>query len=346
MSEALALIRLGMRCPVGLGAAETAASLRAGVSRKSESVFVDARGEPVVLGQLRRELLPPLLPELDEATLTEPLQARMLRLAAAPLREAVDAYTGPPLSLYLAVPGPEGDAPARVSGSFIAWLARQAGLELGASRLFPGGGASFFTALLAARDELTRPGGPTFVLVGGVDSHWDALRLAALERAGRLRTAGPQDAFTPGEGAAFSLLCTDATRRRLDLDPLAWISGLAVETASEAPALGGLARACRSCFADAPAELAVGLVVAGLNGESRPAREWGVAQLRNPTRVCTDTPIEHPAAHIGDAGAALGPVMLGSAAIWLRSGKARAPALVWAMSDDGRRGAALVYREG
>ena len=47
--EALDIVALGARTPVGITAEESAASVRAGICRAREFPFIDARGEPVVL---------------------------------------------------------------------------------------------------------------------------------------------------------------------------------------------------------------------------------------------------------------------------------------------------------
>jgi hypothetical protein len=68
-----------------------------------------------------------------------------------------------------------------------------------------------------------------------------------------------------------------------------------------------------------------------------------VAALRSGKHLDPSCAVEHPAEFIGDAGTALAPIMLASAARWLRSGKLRGPALVWAGQGDDRRGALLMY---
>jgi 3-oxoacyl-[acyl-carrier-protein] synthase I len=341
MSEALAVLRVGMCCPVGLDAAQTTSSLRAGVTRKRESSLLDDRLEPVILGYLADELLPPLEPSLTSwARRRSPLEVRMLRLAARPLREVIVEQLGrAALPVYLAAPT------GYVSEQFLAALARQTGVAIdqSASRVFAGGGASWFEAAVAARDELLIPGRAKFVIVGGVDSYLDADRVEALERDGRLRTAGPQDALTPGEAAGFTILTTHAVCRRYSFAPLAWITHIGLATQTDEQVLGeGLASAVAAAIGPGPAE-PIRLVMAGLSGESKAAKEWGVAYLRNREHFAAPLRVEHPAAAIGDAGAALAPVMLNAAALQLRAGMLAGPALVWARSDSGRRGALILY---
>ena len=54
--------------------------------------------------------------------------------------------------------------------------------------------------------------------------------------------------------------------------------------------------------------------------------------------------VQHPADCFGDAGAALGLVMLGLAAMDLARGRIDGDCLVWGGADRGERGAALLAR--
>ncbi len=88
----------------------------------------------------------------------------------------------------------------------------------------------------------------------------------------------------------------------------------------------------------------VGCVYAGLNGESYWAKEWGVAQIRSAGRLRKRLRVEHPADCIGDAGAALGLVMLGLGAMSLARGRIAGECLIWAGADRGERAAVLLSR--
>lgn len=345
MSEALAVLRIGVTSPVGLDGAQTASSIRAGVTRKFESPLLDRQFEPVVLGHLADELLVPLGPWARRVRAIDPLVERMLRLATLPLRELLaKQFEALSLPLYLAAPSPLAGR-SWAAEQLLPALAQQAKrkLDLSASRVFAGGGASFFQALAAARDELLLPGRAKFVIVGGLDSYFDLDRVEALEYEGRLRTRGPQDAFTPGEAASFLLLSTHAVCRRLSLAPLAWITSVGLAAKTEQQLAGeGLARAVSTALVEGTRD-PIRLVMAGLNGESKPAKEWGVAWLRNRERFAESVRVEHPAEYIGDAGAALAPLMLATATLLLRARMVAGPALVWARSDAGQYGASVLY---
>jgi 3-oxoacyl-[acyl-carrier-protein] synthase-1 len=344
VSEALAVLRAGVCCPVGLDARETAASIRAGVTRKRESVLLDGRLEPVIMGHLADRYLPPLVPALRKRVRVSPLEPRLLRLGTRPLQEALaNEYAAVEAPLYLATPRPLPDYPF-LSAQFGAMLGVQAErkLALETSRTFAEGRTGLFAALLAARDELLAPGRAEFVLVGGVDSHLDDERIAELETAGRLRTTGPQDAFTPGEAAAFVVLATAQTCRRHGLAPQAWITAVELLAPTQPPRTT-LATACAAVLGRLGDSDRVRLVMAGLNGESRSARAWGIARLRGRAHLADELRVEHPAEYVGDCGAALAPMMLVTATRYLRAGMAQGPALVWACADTDHAGALLLH---
>lgn len=350
MKEPVAILRVGMFCPVGLDAEQATASIMAGMPRKLETEFRSSEGKRIVMGYLPEEVLPPLVRELEESKARpNELVSRLLQLATPALQEVlgeVDASAGPPL--FVAGPEAVPGEPALVTGVLMGQLARQAKvpLALEKSRLFPSGRAGFFTAVQEASTKLLATGAAEFVVVGGVDSWFDAGRLSRLEQERRLLTSGVQDGFTPGEGAAFLLLASRSACVRHRLEPLAWI--VAVGTAeepghrySERPHRGdGLSAAFGQIFRAIGG--AVRLVMAGLNGESLHAKEWGVACVRHREAFADSLRIEHPAEYTGDAGAALAPMMSVITALGLKGKRFEGPALVWAASDGAERGAVLV----
>jgi len=353
-----AIISMGMVSPVGLDAEQTAGSIRAGTARKQESSIMDERFQPIVLGYLPNEVLPPLEGALEQRVGLTSLQRRLLRLAAPALQESVvegvDSLTAP---ILLAAPRPLPERPPIVHQDFFEMLEIQTGIPFGVagSKVFPVGRAGLFQALRAAVDDYLTNRKAEFVWVGGVDSYADLMRLSALQSEERLARDDVSDGFTPGEGAAFFLLTTRKTADRQGLNPLAYVSGVGVgeeegHRYSDQPYLGeGLATA----VSDVAAQVAqtgttepARLVMAGLNGESFNAKEWGVTHLRNRQLLAEELQVEHPAECTGDTGAALAPIMMGVAAKWINAGHVAGPALVWASSDEAERGAAFVTSAG
>lgn len=353
-----AIVSMGMVTPVGLDAEQTAGSIRAGTARKQESSIMDERFEPIVLGYLPNEVLPPLEGALEERVGLTSLQRRLLRLAAPALQESlvegVDSSNAP---ILLAAPRPLPEGPPIVDQDFFEMLEIQSGVPFGvaSSKVFPVGRAGLFQALQAAVDDYLANRKAEFVWVGGVDSYVDLMRLSTLQSEGRVARDDVFDGFTPGEGAGFFLLTTRKTAERQGLNPLAYVSGVGVgeeegHRYSDQPYLGeGLATAVSDVAAQVtrtgagePAQL----VMAGLNGESFNAKEWGVAYLRNRELLAEELQMEHPAEYAGDMGAALAPIMLGVAAKWIDAGHIAGPALIWASSDEAERGAAFVTSAG
>jgi 3-oxoacyl-[acyl-carrier-protein] synthase-1 len=354
---AVEILSVGMVTPVGASAAQTAASLRAGIGRLGESYVSDRFGKPMVMGLVDLEQLPPLVEALEDREI--PIRhERLARLGGVALRETLASAPHDPLPLLLGIAEPRAQARSAIGEEMIEILATQSGLRFdeGCSRVYPLGRAAGLVALGDGLDLLAR-GRAGAVLVGAVDSYLDMPLLEALDGEGRLRTGEVSDGFVPGEGAAFLLL----TRASPDVSlgrrhgglPLARVAG--VGRAREAGHLyatephrgDGLAAAFRAVLdagARGPARAAVTSIYAGLNGESYWGKEWAVAQIRNADRLADPVRIAHPADAMGDAGAALGPVMLGLAALDLARGRDAGPVLVWAASDHGERAAALLFR--
>lgn len=98
----------------------------------------------------------------------------------------------------------------------------------------------------------------------------------------------------------------------------------------------GLAEAFETLFdAVPPNQPKVRCVYAGFNGEEMPAKEWGVARLRNSERFADEVQVEHPADCIGNTGAAMGAIML---ALVISGGHTPEPRPIWARDDPGPTG--------
>ncbi len=335
---------VGMITPVGGNALQTLASVRAGISRYQESPIYNKRFDPMTMALVPDDVLPPLNEELAAEPGLTARQMRMLRLATPALQEAMASLEEPEaLPLMLAVPESLKGRPPAVPDDLVALIARQTGIGLdpGASRLFRSGRAGGLQALEAAL-ELLAGGAHEFVLLGGVDSYLDLYLLGTLDMEDRILADGVMDGFAPGEGAGFLLLASpeaEGARAIATIDP----PGLADEPGyrySDEPYRGdGLADAMRAALAGANGAK-VRTVLGSLNGENFGAKEWGVAAMRNQDGFAPDHRFEHPADCFGDLGAAVGPVLLGLAALGLRAGWLPGPALVWCASEGRQRGAA------
>jgi 3-oxoacyl-[acyl-carrier-protein] synthase I len=345
VSQSAWLRRVGMFTPVGVNSAETATSIRAGISRYGESSVLNRRFDPMTMALLPEEIIEPLVASLDSETLTS-RQRRMIRLAAPALREATEEMSdGASTPLLLAGPEPYPDRPEPADETLLDYIATQSNVEFdrGNSRYFPFGRAGGMQALEAAFAHFAA-GGQT-ALVGGVDSHLDLYLLSQLDADGRVLAAGVMDGFAPGEGAVFLSLSADSAAgalAELHAPALAEEPG---HRHSDEPYLGsGLSEAVTGALA-ACAE-PVQTVFASFNGESFFGKEWGVASTRNSAGLGDEIRIEHPADCVGDQGAAFGPLMIGLAALGMQNGYLPAPSLVWCSSEGASRGAVCVSAAG
>jgi 3-oxoacyl-[acyl-carrier-protein] synthase-1 len=344
------ILAIGMATPVGLCAAQTAASVRCGIGRMIVSHMPDGQGDMLVMGLANDEELPPLAEALEDEDLS-PRHVSMAKLGGAALAETL-AEEDNPIPLLLGVAEPRKEAKYPVGQEMLRILALQAGreLDLGRSRVYAQGRAAGLCALADAV-AMVEKGQAQSVVVGGVDSYLDYFYLHALAAEGRLKAGAVSDGFVPGEGAAFALVAAPGVARRQHRRPLAIVEGVGLgrepgHRYSDEPHRGeGLAKAMRELFAAVPERgpaNRIGCVWAGLNGESFWAKEWGVAAVRSAERFSEPVRIEHPADCMGDPGAAYGPIMLALATHDLARERCATPCLVWAASDREERAAVLL----
>lgn len=344
------IIAMGMVTPVGLSAAGCAAAVRAGIQRITLTPVLNSHFQPVRAGFLCENRLPPLSSALSGWSARAPSrQQRLLRLATGAIQEALSGR-GEPVPLLLALPTVQAESEGPPGASFLERLALQSGvsLDLRASRVLEHGRAGGLMAVEHALRMLASKRAHQ-VLIGGVDSFLDLSLLATLDSEGRLPSeGGPSDGLIPGEGAVFLLLASPEGGQRRIASPRVRITtvGLGREEGhrySDKPYRGeGLSAAFQALFAARAGEQPVQCVYAGFNGENFWAKEWGVAHLRHSRRFADSLRIEHPAECTGDLGAALGPMMLGLAAIGMQQGYRRGPCLIWCSSDLDERAAVLI----
>ena len=280
-----------------------------------------------------------------------------MRLAGPALREALAAAPGDPLPLQLGIPAAREEERHPIGAEVMDALSIQSGVafDRSCSRAHALGRAAGLVALDEGLTLLDR-GRAGAVLVGAVDSYLDIGLLEALDGEQRLRTGEISDGFVPGEGAAFMLIAPVRNGRRVGHPPIARIEGVGRgrepgHLYSEQPHRAeGLASACRALFDAGPRReplagqplVKVGCVYAGLNGESFWAKEWGVAQIRCAEHLADPLRVEHPADCLGDAGAALGLILLGRGALDLARGRIDGRCLIWSASDHEERVAVLL----
>lgn len=333
-SRRTSVLKVGLVTPVGLYAAAVAAALRAGISRVRLHAF-DPQHEPSVpIAWLNDDVLPPLVSEAGQGLPVE--LHRPVRLATYALQEALADVTAP---VPLLVACPDEHVPSVSAGALVSSLAAQAKVtvDVAGSRIIRRGRASAMLALHEALGWLAE-GRHAQVCVGGIDSLVAPEHLRRLAAAGRLHGLESRDGFVPGEGAAFLLL-----GRQARTPPLAELVDVAVHDRPE-PGGGGLALAIKQLYSGPIPAPQIAHTFAGLNGESKWAREWGVARIRCAEWLSERGRVDHPAEFIGDVGAATGALLVGVASVAAARQTHPSPSLAWCGSDGPERGVALIQR--
>ena len=268
-------------------------------------------------------------------------------MAILAAREALAGHSiQKPVPLILATPEERPEVSYVPTELLIANLAHQKDLPLqaGVARCLPSGRAAGIQGLALAQHFLTHQK-IDFVLIGGSDSHWDALRCAALDQDGRVLAPNVKDAFAPGEGAGF-LLLTGQPQRALARN--GYIIGIAPPGSSDEPGHlyssdtyrgDGLDQAFKLALRDYTGS-PIRTIYSSMNGEHHWGKEYGVAFLRNRKYFHDPVNIEHPAQGYGDLGAATAPVLIALAADDLLNHQAGpATHLVYSSSDGPARAA-------
>lgn len=342
---------IGMVTPVGGQTAQTAASVRAGISVYADSAVYNKRFEPMTMALIPEDILPPLSEKLAKVSNMTSRQSRMLRLAHLALTEVLESLPeghSMPLPLLMAGPEPLPGRDQVIKGNFLRYLEAQAEIKFDhrLCKLTTTGRAGGMQALKVAQQALVS-GEHDYVLVGGVDSYLDLQLLAALDTEDRILANGIMDGFAPGEGAAFLLLCSDRIRESMQIKPRVKIHcpGFAMENGhrySDEPYTGdGLAQAVTAALVELNNE-PVASILSSMNGENFGAKEWGVAYMRNSVAFGQESRMEHPAECFGDTGSAAMPILAGLVAVGLEKGYRHGPALVCCSSEGPLRGAVCI----
>lgn len=333
----------GATTAVGYTAEMTAASVRANMSRARESHLIDKAGEPMVLSMAGFLDGDPL--GVDRLVA---LAAPAATEAVAPLATAIDGGMRIPILCGLS-DGRPGEPPNTGAVLLQALAAQLKFVDVRKSRTLPLGHASGLVALQEAVEWIGSGKEPA-VLVGGVDSYYDADVLEWLDDTRRLHSDANRDGFVPGEGAGFCLVMSEEAAAAHGSRLLASI--VTITTTEELHPLvsdgictgQGLTEAFHQALETSSSQgQRADWALCDMNGESFRSREWVYAYLRTGRHHRDPLELWHPADCYGDIGAASGPVLTGIAiAAWRRS-YARGPqALVWASSDTVHRSAVLL----
>lgn len=348
-SQNICILGCGALTAIGCNSSMTAASVRTNLSRFKESYMIDRVGEPILLSMA--EFIGEELRGLD----------RLMALAIPAAREAIDALLKdsslrsllPAIGISLGVPSSRPGLENNIGESILSHLKSKLSISfLGKKQcVIPTGHASTLSGIGKAIDWISS-GDQELVLVGGVDSYYDADTLDWIDRTKRLHSEANKDGFIPGEGAGFCLLASLDFAMRYRLKPLAIILSVGLGEEPHPLTSNGICigQGMTSCLRRALSifktrDEVADWTICDMNGESFRSMEWVYAYLRTGFNHKDPLEIWHPADCYGDIGAASGAVLVYIAiAAWQRGYARGDNALIWTASNGKERSAVLLKK--
>ncbi len=343
------VIGVGVRSAIGLNAMQTVIGLRAEHLRIKETPFVDKNGDTISI--CKASWLPDTLTGLPRLTA---LAVPAILEATAAWRRASEARLGyaPPLPLVMAVPERVSFRPSshHKHQEFLQDFANAAQhcIDPAGTKIVSGGRASGVLAIQKALTLLAT--GAEAVIVGGVDSYFDADELERLDAQLRVHGLETENGFIPGEAAAFLLL---APRRRSgSCTRYASILGHAHE--EEPRPYGhpepcqslGMTLALRNAASSVGESRSVGWQITDVVNERHRVDEWEYARARAFQLFTDDVTHEQPLLSCGDVGSASVPLFVSIATLrWATGCGVGDTAMIAVHSDGPERGALLIARE-
>jgi 3-oxoacyl-[acyl-carrier-protein] synthase-1 len=339
------IVGLGASTPVGRDAWSSAAAVRAGISGfAGHPYMIDTAGEPMRVAYA---------PWLDIAvTGLERLEALLFPAIDEALRPVTDGGTKTPtVALSLGLPSARPGLPRELDSTLKRSINERYRGRFMAVATFSSGHAAGLLALNAARKKLLE-GSFDACVVAGVDSYISPETLEWLEENDQLHGAGPFNnawGFIPGEGAGAALLMRGDVVCALGLSSFASVRSVGLgnernRIKTETVCIGeGLTQAFHAALGDLPEGTQVTDVYCDMNGEPYRADEYGFACLRTKEFLGSASDFVSPADCWGDVSAAVGPLCMSLAVIAAQKAYANGRlALVWASSESGERGGALL----
>jgi 3-oxoacyl-[acyl-carrier-protein] synthase-1 len=346
IEPAVYVAAIGCSTPVGRSALASAAAVRAGISGLAEHPdMVDTVGEPMRVARA---------PWLD---LDIPVQARFEALlfpAIEQVLQPIDAAADSEIRIGLALglPSVRPGLPTNLERDFSGSIVSRFANRLSALATFAIGHAAGFIGMHAAMAKLVA-GALDACIVAGVESYLAPESLEWVEENDQFHGAGPLNnawGFIPGEGAGAALFVAERSMELLRLEPLARLLSVGrgferQRIKTKTVCIGeGLTAAFREGLAGLPSGAKVTDVYCDMNGEPYRADEFAFAALRSKEHFVSASDFVAPADCWGDVSAASAPLAVMLAAIAARKGYANgAYALLWASSEGGERGAALLH---
>ena len=341
--KSVVIAGLGARCAVGLSAPAAAAAVHGGISQIAEHPYMlDKVGEPMMVA--REPTIDPMLQTARRfAALCEPALLEALR----PI-EAL-GVTLPTIDVMVGLPEPRPGLPTGIEAELNTLITQLIQWPRVRVSFFLNGSAAGFLAMDRAGRALLEDK-TSVCLVGGVDSYLTAETLEWMDDERILKSSANRNGFPPGEAAGFCLLTTLATANGVGLELLSQLESVALAR-EESPirtqtiCVGrGLSEAIQRATASLrlPDER-VDDSICDLNGEPYRSEEFALTVLRTQLSFVDATRFTTPADCWGDIGAASAPLFASLAVAAGLRGYAKGPrTLIWAGSEKGGRGAAIV----
>ena len=318
--DRIAITGIGLVTSLGLSAPSTLAAIRGVIANFSEHETVMVNGD-----EYGTELCGAKIARLPEHVVSRRVSGadRAVALLAPAIRECAD---GLPAELLRSANWRIRCHIESENGNFTDILKEQLqDLAIPAMPCYDAdslalGRCLFFEDVIQAIADL-RNGSCHMALVGCVDSLCETTVLDELCEADRLKSGTNPVGFIAGEAAGVILLELESHARKRNAAIHAYISawGRGVEThpwtGSTRSTAKGLSSAFREAFALLPGKgEEIDMVIADLNGERARAYEWGLTEGRIFPIDDKIRELKHPADCAGDCGAALGIVLLATAA--------------------------------
>jgi 3-oxoacyl-[acyl-carrier-protein] synthase I len=307
-AEAVAITGVGMRTPVGNDAVQSAAAVRAGISRFAAWVAAS-------IPQLTASCLP-------EGSLDAPWSEKVADMLPAPLHEALwqaglfdlsDARAAKArVGAYLALPyGDRAGVDERAMRLFVVEAKKHCIAPAQADQvdLVPHEHASGLIALQQAERDLLA-GKLSYAVVCAADSLMQRDHLLELSEARRLKLPSRPNGLIPGEGAAVLVLELESHARERGMTPLARLGNFAVDR--EPVPLGpdhpiraeAASRVVSAVLEQSDAHGGIHRIIADLTGERWRSLEWALVETRCLDSLPRGWQLWHPADCLGDLGAA------------------------------------------
>jgi len=332
----LAVIASGMVTPVGFTWASSCAAMRAGIDGNAETRFMFD-------GQWLIGCAVPLAENYCG-------REKLIQMALGSIRECLAAAGEIPshaIPLLLCLSEPE--RPGRFiydDENLIAEIQDRLGLRFHEdSQVFSLGRVGGVKALEGA-DRLLAARHP-LVILAGVDSFLNTATLTHYHSLDRLKTEENSDGFIPGEAGAAVLLGHSSGTGSPSLQCLGtgWGKEQAYLGSEEPLRADGMIQAVRQALKDSGCTYKdLDFRIADISGENYGFKEAGLSLLRTMRDLKCNFDLWHPAEYIGEAGAAIVPVILSVALAACQKGYALGPGMLCHIGSDREERAACILR--